>query len=100
MSKICLSIKDAAWCDMVRLELWNGVRDDAERTALSKLDDTLPRLPISAVLWDAAVGLASKARAAGVTVPTGDLLIFACAKHYGVEIAHVDRHFDLLERLK
>lgn len=95
-----LADRTAAWCEMVRLELWSGVRNDPERTALTKLDNTLPRIPIDQNIWNTAAVYASKARAAGVTVPSGDLLIFACATAYGLAIEHADRHYDLLEKLK
>ena len=95
-----LNDRTAAWCEMVRLELWSGVRNDMERAALSRLDLTLPRLPIDEAIWNAATIYASKARAIGVTVPANDLLIFACAKAYGLSIEHADRHYELLEQLK
>ena len=43
--------------------------------------------------------LADRARAAGVTVPLADLLIFACAKTHALEVAHDDTHFDDLKKL-
>lgn len=85
----------AAWCEMVRLELWTGVRNDDERRALEVLDKTLPRMPITNNVWSAAVNYGSRARAAGLTV-----LIFACAKEYGLSIEHKDRHYELLDALK
>jgi predicted nucleic acid-binding protein len=39
-------------------------------------------------------------RASGVTVPLADLLIFACAKIHGLEVAHDDSHFDELLKLE
>jgi predicted nucleic acid-binding protein len=35
-----------------------------------------------------------------VTVPLADLLIFACAKIHGLEVAHDDTHFDELSKLE
>ena len=43
--------------------------------------------------------LADRRRAAGVTVPLADLLIFACAKVHGLDLAHDDTHFLQLEHL-
>jgi hypothetical protein len=34
-----------------------------------------------------------------VTVPLADLLVFACAKVHGLEVAHDDAHFDELTKL-
>ena len=35
---------DAAWCDMVMLELWNGARGPEEKRKLAHLSATTPRL--------------------------------------------------------
>lgn len=51
---------------MVRLELWNGARGKREK-----------KVP----------------RTAGVTVPSTDVLIYACATHHGAEIEHSDSDF-------
>ena len=95
-----LDDQTAAWCEMVRLELWNGVRNDEERRALDVLDATLPRVPITDNVWSAAVNCGSKARAAGLSVPATDVLIFACAREFGLSIEHTDRHYGMLEALK
>lgn len=89
----------AAWCDIVRVELWNGVRGDGENQRLHDLDERLPRLPITDTVWEVACHTARHARSSGVTVPSNDLVIFACAKTYGVQIEHVDKHYELLQRL-
>lgn len=44
----------AAWCDPVRLELWNGVRGTMERARLRQLEQSLTSLPITGSVWDAA----------------------------------------------
>jgi predicted nucleic acid-binding protein len=90
----------AVWCDLIRLELWNGVRGDEERKNLAHMDQTLPRLPISSRVWDSACELASQARKTGLNVPSTDLVIFACAKTHNVAIEHSDHHFLLLEKLR
>ena len=90
---------EAAWCPPVRLELWRGVRNDAERQALRRYEALVPSHKISSEVWERAVRLADRGRAAGVTVPLADLLIFACAKVHGLDLAHDDSHFLDLERL-
>ena len=89
----------AAWCPPVRLELWRGVTNDAERKTLRRYESLLPDYEISAAVWNRAVRLADRGRAAGATMPLADLLIFACAKEYGLELAHDDSHFVHLEQL-
>ena len=90
---------DAAWCPPVRLELWRGVTNDAERKALRHHEALLPDFSISPEVWQRAIQLADRGRAAGVTAPLADLLIFACAKVHQLELAHDDGHFTQLEQL-
>lgn len=89
----------AAWCPPVRLELWRGVTNDSERRALRHYESVLADLAITDAVWDLAIRLADRGRAAGVTVPLADLLIFACASIHGVDLAHDDSHFDQLADL-
>lgn len=90
---------EAAWCPAVRLELCRGVTNDAERKTLRRFEALLPDYEISTEVWARSIQLADRARASGVTVPLADLLIFACAKIHGLEVAHDDTHFDELTKL-
>ena len=90
---------EAAWCDMVRLEIWSGVGNERERRALREYEAVVPTLPTDAGVWRAACDLASRARRAGKTVPASDVLICACARRHGVPIEHADAHFDMLAEL-
>lgn len=90
---------EAAWCPPVRLELWRGVTSDAERRTLRRFELLLPDYEISAEVWALAMQLADRGRASGVTVPLADLLIFACARIHGLDLAHDDTHFDDLAGL-
>ena len=94
-----LAADEAAWCDVIRLELWNGARGDAEKKALRYLDSLIPRLPIDERVWAEAVEVGQVARRSGLTVNVGDLIIFACARFYDVKIEHLDAHFTRLEKL-
>ncbi|AMY07922.1 PIN domain protein [Luteitalea pratensis] len=91
---------EAAWCPVVRLELWRGVTNDAERKTLRRYETLLPDYEISAEVWNRSIQLADRAHASGVTVPLADLLIFACAKIHGLDVAHDDTHFDALSKLE
>lgn len=90
----------AVWCPPVRLELWRGVTNDAERKALRHYEALLADYEISPAVWERAVRLADRGRAAGVTAPLADLLIFACAKEHRLDLAHDDSHFVQLEQLE
>lgn len=84
---------EAAWCDLVRLELWNGVSGDSERRTLRLFERDLPCLGTTREVWDLSFELARRLRGAGVTVPPADLLVLACARHHGVDVEHCDVHF-------
>ena len=58
---------EAAWCPVVRLELWRGVTNDAERKTLRRYEALLPDYEISAEVWTRSMQLADRARASGVT---------------------------------
>ena len=94
-----LEAGNAAWCPMVRLELWNGVGDNHEKKILRQLEESLPLLPIDARVWEESIALAVAARGRGFTAPATDLLIFACARVHRVEMEYFDKHFALLEKL-
>ncbi len=95
-----VSSGDAAWCNAVRLELWNGVRGQRETKRLKEFDDRLPRLELDERVWDLACSLARASRGAGLTIPAIDVLIFACARRHGVKLEHCDDHFDRLANLR
>lgn len=84
----------AAWCPVVRLELWNGAAGDRERAALRDFARVLPELAITAEVWDHACALARSCRNAGVSVPATDLLIMACAHVHAADVIHADADFD------
>jgi len=87
---------EAAWCPVVRLELWRGVTNDVERKTLRRYEALLPDYAVSAEVWSRATHLADRGRGSGVTAPLADLIIFACAKVHRIDLAHDDRHFDEL----
>ncbi len=91
---------EAAWCPAVGLELWRGVTNDVERKTLRRYESLLRDYEISADVWERAIRLADRGRASGVTVPLADLLIFACAKIHGLQVAHDDAHFDDLTKVE
>ncbi|MGH9386593.1 MAG: PIN domain-containing protein [Vicinamibacterales bacterium] len=95
-----LEAGEAAWCAPVRLELWRGVTNDAERKTLRRYEALLPDYEITVDTWERAIRLADRGRAAGVTAPLADLLIFACAALNDLEIAHDDEHLAALAKIK
>lgn len=89
----------AAWCPIVRTELWNGARGGREQAMLREMARDLIELPLTAAVWDTADELARTSRARGITVPTVDLVVHACANHHGTSLLHADQHMRLLAEL-
>ena len=87
---------EAAWCPLVRLELWNGAAGDREKKILRDFEAVLPELAIDDEAWSVAYGLARDARSAGVSVPASDIVIAACARRHGAELETADSDFELL----
>ena len=94
-----LAIGLAAWCPIVRLELWAGVSTEQERAALRDYEQRIPELSINEEIWQSACELADRCRKAGKRVPANDLLITACARYHAVELESADAHFDFLKTL-
>lgn len=88
------------WCAVVRLELWRGVTNDTARNVLDRYQSLLPDYAIADRVWNHAIRLAEGGRAAGVTVPVADLVVFACAHVHSLELAHDDAHFDQLAEIE
>ncbi len=86
----------AAWCDMTLVELWNGIRGAKEKRELAEMEKEVERVPVDAGVWRLATRLALRCREKGLTVPTSDIVIAACAVAHGLELEHCDQHFDEL----
>ncbi|HWB53988.1 MAG TPA: PIN domain-containing protein [Tepidisphaeraceae bacterium] len=69
--KRLLDTEEAAWCNVVRLELWHGVGNDWDRQLLEFLELTVKNLVVTADVWQHAMYIASNARKKGVEC-TGD----------------------------
>ena len=91
---------EAAWCPMVRLELWRGVSTDTERKRLKAYEAALPDLPITDAVWTLACQLGEQARRLGATCNAPDLIIAACARLHGAKLEHSDSDFDRIAHLK
>jgi predicted nucleic acid-binding protein len=83
-------------CDIVRLELCNGIGDERERKWLDELEEAVETVPTDAAVWAEAKRLAQEARRRGLAVPATDLLVAACCRVHGLDLLHRDGHFDRL----
>lgn len=89
----------AAWCPIVRLELWRGVNNDQERRFLRDYVAVVHELPITDEVWRMAYDLGEKARRKGITCGAPDLLVAACARIHDVELEHSDSDFTRIATL-
>lgn len=89
----------ARFCDLVRVELWNGIGGDAERKWLVDMEHSVESVPTDERVWSEARRLARESRRLGLSLPATDLLIAACARVHGLEILHRDAHFDRLSSI-
>jgi len=84
----------AGWCDLIAVELWNGVRPGGGKKALEDLEEAVTSFPLSGEVWAKARRLALRCRESGLSVPANDVIISACAANYGLEIECRDTHFE------
>jgi predicted nucleic acid-binding protein len=91
--KNLLGTEKAAWCDLICVELWNGVRPGQETAALHALEEEVARCELTLEVWRRARKLAAASRKGGLTVPVADVVIAACASHYRLEMEYVDEHY-------
>lgn len=94
-----LLMNEAACCEAILLELWNGATF-TQRRKVEQLETLVPLLSINATVWNEANRLARAARAAAVTAPSIDILVAECAHVHGVSLEHHDdHHFNRLSSL-
>lgn len=92
--KTLLTRGEAAWCDMTLVELWNGAQGRPEKKALAEMEGELRLYPVNEQVWAAARALARRLRENGLSTPTADVIIAACAASNNLRLEHCDSHFD------
>lgn len=103
-SKVCdlvdeLISEDIAICDVVRMEVLAGARDEPHLRNLRRLLARAVLIPTEATDYDDAAALYRRCRSRGETVrKLADCLIAASAIRTGVPILHNDADFSVLAR--
>ena len=88
---------EVASCDVVRMEVLAGARDEQHLQQLRRLLARTSTLPIEPVDYDTAAALYRTCRQQGHTVrKLIDCLIAAVAIRNGLAILHLDADFDIL----
>lgn len=86
----------AAMTEPVWLEIYQGIRGKKEEERLKEVRSSCTWLAFDDACWVEAAATARACQRAGVNVPFGDMMVFACAKRYGVELREQDRHFAMI----
>ncbi len=97
-----MDVEGVVTCLPVVQEVLQGIRDERAFQLVREALVALPVVesPMSATLFDEAVGLCRSARRAGLTVRSSvDCLIAACALRHGLTVLHHDRDFAALARI-
>lgn len=90
---------DLRLCAITRLEILHSARSAADYEALDADLGELPDLRVDhTTLRSALAAQRDLAREGRHRLPMADLIIAACAQQHGADVAHVDRHFELLAR--
>ena len=85
---------DLATCGMVRLEVERGLRYERVRRHMRAFFDVLVMIPSSNHAWTRATELAWSLDRRGITLPSQDCLIAACAQLAGAAVLSDDGHFE------
>jgi predicted nucleic acid-binding protein len=94
-----LNSRDAAWCEVIVLELLNGA-SAGEVRRIERLRREVWHFEIDARVWSVALNLAVAARNSAITAPTVDVVVAACARVYDLRIEHHrDAHFEDLAKV-
>ena len=89
-----LNSRDAAWCEVIVLELLNGA-SAGEVRRIERLRREVWHFEIDSRVWSVALNLAMAARSSAITAPTVDVVVAACARVYDLGIEHHrDAHFE------
>ena len=96
---VALNDDRAAMAAPVWLELYGGVKGKKELERLTSLRRLCRWLDVDAESWELAAEILRACREEGVTVPLGDVLVFACARRHKVQILEKDKHFGLMAKV-
>jgi predicted nucleic acid-binding protein len=97
-----VDLDEVVMCLPVLQEVLQGFREQAAFTLAREALLALPMVeaPLGQEVFEDAVGLYRRARAAGLTVRSSiDCLIAACALRNGLTVLHHDRDYGLLARV-
>ncbi|HEX9023129.1 MAG TPA: PIN domain-containing protein [Geobacteraceae bacterium] len=87
-------------CGIVKYELIQGVRSQAEEKALLHALQAVNHLEMNESLWIQAGRLSSDLRKKGVTIPFSDISIAVLARENDLTVLTIDLHFEQIAGVK
>ena len=81
------------------MELYQGAKGKREEENLRGWREVSQWLDFDDACWTEAAKIARACLQAGINVPFGDVLVFACARRHGVELLERDRHFGMIAKV-
>lgn len=97
LGKLLLSGR-VAMTEPIWVELFQGIKSKREEARLAELKLACTWLAFDEACWTEVAAIARACLRAGVNVPLGDVLVFACATRHGVELLERDRHFTMIRK--
>jgi predicted nucleic acid-binding protein len=82
----------------VWVEMNKGAKGPREEENLRGWREVSTWLAFDDACWSETAATARACQRSGVNVPSGDIMIFACAVRYGVELKELDRHFAMIRK--
>ncbi len=86
-------------CGIVKIEVLQGVREKKEFKKLKKIFEGFPELTFDKESADIACEIAWKMRRRGNPQPLSDIIISAICLRYGLELWHLDYHFEEIAKI-
>lgn len=80
-------------CGTVLFELMQGIKSEAEKSAILSMLSELPYFEMTAALWQEAAGLSHALKKNGLTLPLTDIFIASIAIANNLSIFTIDKHF-------
>jgi predicted nucleic acid-binding protein len=84
---------------IIKIELLSGTKTKKEFLRLKMRLDALPEIAMDQNIWEETQKVAFELRKKGLSLPLVDKIIFSCAKSFGCTLVHMDRHFDLANKV-
>lgn len=89
-----LGRNNACTCGIVLFELMQGIKSEAEKSAILSMLSELQYFEMTAALWQKAAGLSHALKKKGLTLPLTDIFIASIAIAHNLSIFTLDRHFE------